>query len=259
MGVVRRDKGGIMRTLTGLILCAVPVVAAPPAADFAHEIVPILKKHCVECHSGAKKKAGFSMNTREEFMAGSENGPVAKAFESHGSRLVEVIGTSDKDERMPPKGEGLSAEEIATLTRWVDAGLPWEEGFAFQAAAWEPPLRPSRPELPAVVDGRDHPVDRLLDAWMAEKRVARPAPLGDGAFLRRVTLDITGLLPTPEALAAFLADGAPDKRSRVIDALLADREAYAGHWISFWNDLLRNDYAGTGYIDGGRSHRLVSR
>jgi hypothetical protein len=253
MGAVRRDKGGIMRILTGLFLCAVPVVAAPPAADFAHEIVPILKKHCVECHSGAKKKAGFSMNTREEFMAGSENGPVAKAFESHGSRLVEVIGTSDKDERMPPKGEGLSAEEIATLTRWVDAGLPWEEGFAFQAAAWEPPLRPSRPELPPVVDGRDHPVDRLLDAWMAEKRVARPAPLGDGAFLRRVTLDITGLLPTPEALAAFLADGAPDKRSRVIDALLGDREAYAGHWISFWNDLLRNDYAGTGYIDGGRS------
>jgi mono/diheme cytochrome c family protein len=253
MGEVRRDKGGIMRTLTGLFLFAVPVVAAPPAADFAHEVVPILKKHCVECHSGAKKKGGFSMNTREEFMAGSENGPVAKAFESHGSRLVEVIGASDKDERMPPKGEGLSAEEIAVLTRWVDAGLPWEEGFAFQAAAWEPPLRPSRPELPPVVDGREHPVDRLLDAWMAEKRVARPEPLGDGEFLRRVTLDITGLLPTPEALAAFLADGAPDKRSRVIDGLLADREAYAGHWISFWNDLLRNDYAGTGYIDGGRS------
>ena len=65
-------------------------------------------------------------------------------------------------------------------------------------------------------------------------------------------LDVIGLLPTPEQLQAFLNDAAPDKRARLIRQLLDDRRGYAEHWLTFWNDLLRNDYAGTGYIDGGR-------
>ena len=69
---------------------------------------------------------------------------------------------------------------------------------------------------------------------------------------RRVYLDLVGLLPTPEQLDAFLADEAPDKRQRLVRTLLDDDQAYAEHWLTFWNDLLRNDYAGTGYIDGGR-------
>jgi hypothetical protein len=70
--------------------------------------------------------------------------------------------------------------------------------------------------------------------------------------LRRVYLDIVGLLPTPEALQEFVASSDPTKRQQAIDKLLADNHGYAEHWLSFWNDLLRNDYAGTGYIDGGR-------
>jgi hypothetical protein len=242
-----------MRTIMGTLwMTAAAALAAAPTVDFAHEVVPILKKHCVECHTGAKKKGGFSMNTRDEWLAGSENGPVVKPFASDGNRLLAVVGSSDSDERMPPKGDSLSAAQIEVLRRWVDAGLPWEEGFAFQKPAWEPPLQPRRPELPAARDGRDHPVDRLLDAWMDGHQVATPGELSDEAFLRRVTMDITGLLPTAEARDAFLKDGSPGKRAALIDALLADREAYAGHWMSFWNDLLRNDYAGTGYIDGGR-------
>ena len=65
-------------------------------------------------------------------------------------------------------------------------------------------------------------------------------------------LDTIGLLPTPDELHAFLADTDPAKRAKLIDKLLADNQAYAEHWLSFWNDLLRNDYVGTGYIDGGR-------
>lgn len=243
-----------MRIITGILwtsLAAAAAAAAPPV-DFSHEVVPILKKHCVECHTGAKKKGGFSMNTRDEWLAGSENGPVVKPHSAEGSRLLAVVTSSDSDERMPPKGDPLSAAQIEVLRRWVDAGLPWEEGFAFEKPAWEPPLQPRRPELPAAREGRDHPVDRLLDAWMAERKTEATGPLSDEAFLRRVSMDITGLLPSAEARAAFLKDASPGKRTALIDALLADREAYAGHWMTFWNDLLRNDYAGTGYIDGGR-------
>src|SRR3954447_16371144 len=80
----------------------------------------------------------------------------------------------------------------------------------------------------------------------------RPAALEDAAYLRRVYLDVVGLLPTPEALRTFLSSTDPQKGEHIVDQLLADNHAYAEHWLAFWNDLLRNDYAGTGYIDGGR-------
>src|SRR4029077_174570 len=78
------------------------------------------------------------------------------------------------------------------------------------------------------------------------------APLDDAAFARRLFLDVIGLLPPPDELSAFLDDKTPDKRDRLIRRVLDDPRAYTDHWLTFWNDLLRNDYAGTGYIDGGR-------
>ena len=114
------------------------------------------------------------------------------------------------------------------------------------------PLKPRRPDLPPAHDGMANPIDRILDAYLRQHKVAWPQPLDDAAFVRRLYLDVIGLLPTPEQLDAFLNDAAPDKRARLIQQLLADRRGYADHWLTFWNDLLRNDYAGTGYIDGGR-------
>ncbi len=231
------------------------LVAALPSAravDFAHDIVPILKKHCSECHTGEKKKGGFSMNTRGELLAGSENGKVIVEGRSAESLLYKLITTGDVDEQMPPKGDRLSAGEVEKLQMWIDAGVPWAEGFAFKPAAYEPPLAPRRPELPAAVEGRENPVDRLVDAYLAARQRPRPEALGDGAFYRRVHLDVVGLLPTPEQLSVFLADGAADKRARALAGLLGSAQDYAEHWLSFWNDLLRNDYAGTGYIDDGR-------
>lgn len=225
------------------------LVAAP---DFVHEVAPILKKHCSECHTAAKKKAGFSMDTEESFRAGSENGPVIDAAHPEKSLLLELISTDDEDVRMPPKGKGLNDEQVEIIRAWLADGAKWEPGFAFKKPAYEPPLRPRNPELPAAVDGRTNPIDRIIDHYLAEKKSPRPARLDDTAFLRRVHLDLVGLLPSVETARAFLADPAPDKRAKLVDSLLADKTAYTEHWLTFWNDLLRNDYAGTGYIDGGR-------
>ncbi|MEX0867064.1 MAG: DUF1549 and DUF1553 domain-containing protein, partial [Pirellulales bacterium] len=106
--------------------------------------------------------------------------------------------------------------------------------------------------LPAAVAGREHPIDRIVDAYFAEHKIERPAPADDAVFLRRASLDLVGLLPSPEELDAFVADKASDKRAAAVARLLDQRRAYTDHWLTFWNDLLRNDYAGTGYIDGGR-------
>ena len=224
--------------------------AAEPAArfDFSHSIIPILKSHCVECHGGRRHEGDFSINTRESILAAGVVEP-GKAADSH---LIELVASDDKDERMPKGKPRLSASDVKSLRDWIDAGLPWEAGFTFALRDYEPPLRPRRPDLPPVVAGRENPVDRLLDAYLHKHGVARPAPLDDASFLRRVYLDIVGLLPRPDTLQAFVASDDRAKRQQVIDELLADDHAYAEHWMSFWNDLLRNDYAGTGYIDGGR-------
>jgi hypothetical protein len=138
------------------------------------------------------------------------------------------------------------------LKKWIDAGLPWDEGFAFKKPAYEPPLRPRRPVLPKVSQNRANPVDRILDAYLQKNKRPKPAPIDDATFVRRVHLDLIGLLPTTAALDSFLKDKRKDKRAQLVRALLTNDVAYAEHWLTFWNDLLRNDYAGTGYIDGGR-------
>lgn len=234
------------------LLILFTAVPAGAAVDFAHQIVPVLRKHCAECHMGDKKKGGFSMNDRGSLMSGGENGLVVEVKKPHDSRFLEVIMTEDEDLRMPPKGPGLTKDEAELLRLWVNEGLPWQDGFAFKKPAYEPPLKPRRVTLPPAMDGRENPVDRLVDAYLAGKNLPRPALLDDGAFLRRASLDLIGVLPTPEELADFKADRAGDKRARLIQKLLSRDVDYTEHWLTFWNDLLRNDYGGTGFITGGR-------
>jgi hypothetical protein len=241
----------ITATLCGLL--ATPfALGAGASVDFSHEVVPVLRKHCAECHAGDKRKGSLSMNTRATLMEGGENGVVLVPGDASKSKLIAAVLSTDSDVRMPPKGERLSPAEVATLRAWVEQGAPWAEGFAFKKPAYEPPLRPRRPVLPEARAGRSHPIDRVLDGWLAEKGVPTPAPADDATFLRRVMLDLIGLLPSAEEAQAFAADTRPDKRALLVRALLARNVDYADHWMVFWNDLLRNDYAGTGYIDGGR-------
>lgn len=223
--------------------------------DFAHDIVPIIRQHCSECHTGDKKKGGFSMNARADLLKGGENGPTLVPGKSAESKLIKLVTSADDEERMPPPGpkrSKVSAEQFATLKKWIDSGAVWTEGFTFNKPAYEPPLKPRRPELPAASDGRQNPIDRILDASMAAQKLPRPGPISDAAFLRRVHMDLVGLLPEPEVLEKFLTDTAPEKRAKMVRALLDNSISYTEHWMTFWNDLLRNDYAGTGYIDGGR-------
>ena len=222
------------------------------AVDFNHQIVPLIRKHCGECHTGDKLKGGFSMNDRAALLHGSENGPVVEPGKTEQSLLLEIVSTTDEDLRMPPKGDGLSADEVALLKQWIAEGLPWEPGFAFQAPAYEPPLKPRAVALPAAVDGRDHPVDRLMDAYLKKQNLPRAEPASDSTFLRRAHLDLIGLLPSQEEVEAFLKEASPDKRARLVKSLLARDVDYTEHWLTFWNDLLRNDYGGTGFITGGR-------
>ena len=233
-------------------LCLVTASASADEIDFAHEVVPVLKQHCGKCHTGDQKKGGLSLNTRETTLAGGESGKVVVSGKSAESELIKRLTSDDPDVKMPPEGPRVPAEKVALLKAWIDAGLPWERGFTFGPRPYEPPLKPRRPELPAATDGRTHPVDRIIDTHLAVKKTARPKAIDDATFARRVHLDLIGLLPDPEELDKFLADSSADKRTRLVRELLGRDVQYAEHWLAFWNDLLRNDYTGTGFITGGR-------
>jgi Protein of unknown function (DUF1549)/Protein of unknown function (DUF1553)/Planctomycete cytochrome C len=231
---------------------AVVYSSAFAAVDFSHQIVPILREHCAECHAGDKKKGGFSFNDRASLLEGGEDGPAVVSGKSAQSAMIASILSSDPDEQMPPKGKRVPAEQVALLKQWIDEGIAWQEGFTFKKPAYEPPLQPRMPTLPAVVDGRSNPIDRILDAYLAAKKLPRPAAIDDATFMRRAYLDLIGLLPTPKEQETFIKDTSADKRARLIESLLQRDIDYTEHWLTFWNDLLRNDYGGTGFITGGR-------
>jgi hypothetical protein len=153
---------------------------------------------------------------------------------------------------MPSEGEPLPPEAIAILKVWIDERAPWEPGFAFKGTAWEPPLALREISLPPAVEGRVNPVDRVVDTHLTSRGLPLPPRCDDRTFVRRANLDLVGLLPAPDRVEAFVADTDPEKRTRLVRDLLADDVAYADHWLTFWNDLLRNDYTGTGFITGGR-------
>ena len=237
-----------VRILALLTCWLIAAGAVATEVDFAHEVLPLIKKHCAKCHTNGTYKASLSFDTREALL----DAGVVEPGDSAASHLIDLVTSDDPEMRMPPKGPALSAAEVAILRRWIDADLPWQEGFSFREAAYEPPLKPRRPELPTAEAGVENSVDRIVMHYWREHGIAPPPALSDAVFFRRVSLDLVGLLPDPDEVDAFIADSDPRKREQLVHRLLDDRVAYADHWLTFWNDLLRNDYAGTGYIDGGR-------
>jgi mono/diheme cytochrome c family protein len=233
-------------SLTFAFQAAGPISAAP--VDFAHEIAPLLIKHCAKCHTNGRYEGDVSFDTREAVLDAGAAEPGASAE----SAIIDRVLSDDPEYRMPPEGDKLSADEVALLRRWIDEDLPWESGFTFKKNGYEAPLEPRRPELPPAEAGIDNPIDRIVAAYWRDHGITPPPRASDAAFCRRVHLDLVGLLPTPEEMAAFVADDTPEKRATLVDRLLDKHVAYADHWMSFWNDLLRNDNAGAGYIDGGR-------
>jgi mono/diheme cytochrome c family protein len=245
-------SGGLVQgKLTPEQLKALPAAVTEPVV-FSRDIKPIFVASCVQCHARGKAKGGLRLDERAELLKGGDSGAAVIPGNSAESLLVELVSGLNADNVMPMKGSRLSARQVALVRGWVDQGLPWEPGVSF---AKPPPanLEPRRPALPAATRASGaNPIDRFLWPYFAEHRVKPGKLVDDRTFARRVFLDAIGLVPSPEEMTAFSADKSPDKRELWSKKLLNENVPYAEHWLSFWNDLLRNDYKGPGYIDGGR-------
>jgi mono/diheme cytochrome c family protein len=234
--------------LTSEQIAKLPPPASTPV-DFARDVKPIFDSACVKCHGKGKDKGGFSLETRGSFMKGGDSGTPIVPGKSAQSLIIELVSGFDLETVMPKKGSKLKSEQIGLLRAWIDQGANWPAEITFKKALVNN-LHPRKPELPPVKNGAGNPVDRFLASSVREIRSEKLVE--DRVFARRVCLDVIGLLPKPQELDEFIADTRPDKRARLVSKLLHDDRRYAEHWLTFWNDVLRNDYRGTGYIDGGR-------
>jgi hypothetical protein len=204
--------------------------------DFLKDVQPVLTAKCIACHSGDTPQAGLKAHTREDLLRGGKSGPSIVPGKGGESLLIARM-EGRNGVRMPPSGPPLAPEVIERIRLWIDEGAKFEG-----AAGTSERIARFAPRSPSLPPGEaSHPIDRFLEAYFTKKGVPPPKRVSDGLFARRAWLDISGLPPTPEELREFENSKEPDKRARVIDRLLADRQAYAENWISFWNDLLRND------------------
>lgn len=222
-------------------------------ADLNLEVRSIFAHNCYKCHSSAKIKGELRLDKKEFVMKGGESGDVISAGHPEKSEMIRrlLLPRSD-EESMPPKGKTLTDGEIATLRLWIKVGAPWPDNLEEQSVFRLAELAPRRPEIPEEEPGLTNPIDRFVNAYFEENKIAWPQRVEDRIYIRRVYLDIIGLLPTPDEINTFLADPSTAKRELLVKKLLERNDDYAQHWLSFWNDALRNDYTGTGYITGGR-------
>jgi len=204
---------------------------------FSRDIRPILNQNCMPCHGGVRQKNGVSFLFREEALGTGKSGKrTIVPGKPDESELIARVTSSDPDARMPYHAPPLSAQQIDALRRWIKQGAKWEDHWAFV------PPRPR--EVPAVkhTDWPRQPFDRFILARL-EREGLTPSPEADrSALLRRVSLDLTGLPPTPEEQASFLADSSPNAYEKQVDRLLISPR-YGERWASMWLDLAR--YADT--------------
>jgi hypothetical protein len=223
-------------------LCGLPLTAAgqeppsPMAVDFNRHVRPILSEYCFACHGpdAAQRQAELRLDTRDGALAVRDGRAAIRPGHPEQSELLRRLSATDAEERMPPAstGKSLSPQQIDVLRRWIAAGAEWQNHWAF--------LAPQRPASPAVksLEWCRNEIDRFVLARLEQDRLS-PSPVAERAtWLRRVTLDLTGLPPSPSDVAAFLADTSPLADERVVDRLLASPR-YGERMALDWLDAAR--------------------
>ncbi|MEB2782939.1 PSD1 and planctomycete cytochrome C domain-containing protein [Algoriphagus sp. C2-6-M1] len=217
------------------------------------EVRMVLAHNCYKCHSGSKIKGELRLDEKEFVFTGGENGKILIPGNPGESEIIRRINLrKNHDDVMPSKGNLLSKQERELIALWIAKGAPWPDGAAQQSVYRVAELAPRNPILPAYKAGLNNPIDLWVDKYFRENKLKWNAVVDDKTYLRRIYLDITGLIPSPQDLEEFRNDQRPDKRDIWLQDLLNQSDEYATHWLSFWNDALRNDYTGTGYITNGR-------
>ena len=217
-----------------------PASAADPGGAFEHDIYPILRRSCLECHDAKNHKGGLRLDSPENAFKTADT--IVKGNAAGSELYKRITLPKGHDDVMPNRGEPLSKAETNKIKDWINAGAPWPESFnAAKHWAYIPPNRPSPP-----TEGRGNPSPAgkaaAVDAFIRARLKAEGldfAPEADrNALLRRLSLDLVGLPPSPEQIRAFAADTHPDAYEHLVDSLLAS-DQFGVRWARQWMDCAR--------------------
>ncbi len=225
----------------------------PPAAkvtvDFARDVEPVLHTKCYECHGPAMQMNGLRFDQKDAAIKGGYSGPAIVPGKSADSLLIHRVASSKDGFKMPPAGTALTAREIGLLRAWIDQGAVWPDQAAGTAArkltaeekqrhwSFQPVKRPLEPAVRQsswVVN----PIDSFVLSRLETEGISPSVAADRATLLRRVSLDLTGLLPTPSEVRAFLMDNSPNAYEKQVDRLLASPH-YGEKWARQWLDLAR--------------------
>jgi hypothetical protein len=236
-------------TLSIFLASAALLCADEHAPSFERDVAPLLVKHCLGCHNAGELAGGLDLSSWGKLSVGGDSGaPAITPGDLDASYLVDRLRAGD----MPPEGKGapVPAEEAKRLEAWIASGEVWPAGRVLSAFDYTTELRGGRdwwslkvPTLPAIPVVKSQgwmrtPLDAFILAKLEEAQL-QPAPEADRAtFIRRVTLDAHGLPPTPEEIAAFVADVSADAYEKLVDRLLASPR-YGERWARHWLDVAR--------------------
>ncbi|WP_417376327.1 DUF1553 domain-containing protein [Gimesia maris] len=249
---VPRTVCGCLAVLTALVLSTpvtsygAPVSAEKPAAhkiDFEKSVRPLFVKHCQDCHGPDAREGGLRLTSRKNILLRNDSGePAIIVGNSKESLLIHRISTKDESEQMPPADAGtrLTEQEIQTLKQWIDSGANWPtESEEPKHWAYIPPVKSPLPEVDSAFR-----INNAIDAFVTEKLSQQEPPLAQSPqasparLLRRVSLDLIGLPPSPEDVIAFEKDPSPAAYEKYVDKLLKSPR-YGEKWARQWLDLAR--------------------
>jgi len=233
------------RSIRWLVLgvLAASAGALGAATDFNRDIKPIFTEHCYSCHGPEKHKGGLRLNRKPDAFHGGDSGAVIVPHRSGESLLFKNVSGANPDSIMPPKGDPLTPAQVALIKTWIDDGAPWPEDTTVNETArnshwaFQPP---QRPEIPSVKSKRwpRNAIDHFVLARLESEKI-KPSPEADRVTLiRRLSLDLLGLPPSPEQVEDFLKDTSPDAYERLVDRLLASPH-FGERWGRHWLDLAR--------------------
>ena len=247
----------VLTALQGLLLLLLSssLFADEEQVNYSKHIKPVLIERCVACHGVLKQEGGLRLDTALLAIKGGESGAAIIPGDSGASLLLNRVAATDASERMPPEGEPLKPDQIAALQNWItqNAKAPADEhpqGDPRDHWAFRAPTRSAVPQIesPSAAQARwqHNPIDAFIASEHRRHGLVAQPEADKRVWIRRVSLDLTGLSPTPEELAAFLTDESPEAHDKVVTRLL-DSPQHGQRWGRHWMDIWRySDWWGLG-------------
>ena len=216
--------------------------AASKEVDFSADVRPLLAKHCWLCHGSNKQESGLRLDGRAVMLQGGDQGPAVIVGESAKSRLMLYVAGTDPDRVMPPEGPRLTAEQIGILRAWIDQGAKWPDSEKPDAKGnqhWAyQPLKTSQAPSVSNTAWPKNTIDQFVLSKLEEHQRAPSTEASRYTIIRRLTLDLTGLLPSVTEVDQFVNDQQPAAYDLLVDRLLASPH-FGERWGRHWLDMAR--------------------